>query len=80
MSYIGRRVGRPGLVLASGVLYTLGRMLVYIALGWLLTYSLLSVSSVSMNLQHYISEAPLHRGDRLLAVGWCTISLAIIES
>jgi cytochrome c-type biogenesis protein len=72
VSYIGRRVGRPGLVLASGVLYTLGRMLVYIALGWLLTQSLLSASSVSMNLQHYMN---LLLGPLLILVGMFLLEL-----
>lgn len=72
VSYIGRRVGQPGLVLASGVLYTLGRMLVYIALGWLLTLSLLSASSVSMNLQHYMN---LLLGPLLILVGMFLLEL-----
>jgi cytochrome c-type biogenesis protein len=72
VSYIGRRVGRPGLVLASGVLYTLGRMLVYIALGWLLTQSLISASSVSMSLQHYMN---LLLGPLLVLIGMFLLEL-----
>lgn len=72
VSYIGRRVGRPGLVLASGVLYTLGRMLVYIALGWLLTQSLISASSISMSLQHYMN---LLLGPLLILVGMFLLEL-----
>jgi cytochrome c-type biogenesis protein len=72
VSYIGRRVGQPGLVLASGVLYTLGRMLVYIALGWLLTLSLLSASSVSMSLQHYMN---LLLGPLLILIGMFLLEL-----
>jgi cytochrome c-type biogenesis protein len=72
VSYIGRRVGQPGLVLASGLLYTLGRMLVYIALGWLLSLSLLSVSSVSMSLQHYMN---ILLGPLLIVIGLFLLEL-----
>ncbi len=72
VSYIGRRVGRPGLVLASGLLYTLGRMLVYIALGGLLTASLLTASAVSMNLQHYMN---LLLGPLLILIGMFLLEL-----
>lgn len=72
VSYIGRRVGRPGLVLASGLLYTLGRMVVYIALGWLLTLSLISASAVSMSLQHYMN---LLLGPLLILIGMFLLEL-----
>lgn len=72
VSYIGRRVGHPGLVLASGVLYTLGRMLVYVVLGWLLAASVLRASAVSMNLQHYVN---LLLGPLLVLVGMFLLEL-----
>jgi cytochrome c biogenesis protein CcdA len=72
VTYIGRRVGRPGLVLASGLLYTLGRMAAYVALGWVLTASLLSASSVSMSLQHYMNEL---LGPLLILVGMFLLEL-----
>jgi cytochrome c-type biogenesis protein len=54
ISYIGRRVERPGLVLLSGLLYTLGRTLTYSALGVLIVAGLLAIPSVSTFLQKYM--------------------------
>jgi len=72
VAYIGRRAGKPGLVVATGVLYTLGRMVVYVALGWLLTASLLAASSVSMSLQHYMNKL---LGPLLILVGMFLLEL-----
>ena len=33
ISYVGRNAGSPGQVILSGLLYTLGRVLVYVVLG-----------------------------------------------
>ena len=56
ISYIGRRVGSPGQVILSGVLYTLGRTLAYVVLGALLVASVLSVPQLSMFLQKYMNK------------------------
>ena len=56
ISYIGRRVGNTRAVFASGVLYTLGRMLAYVALAALLVASLLSAPGVSLWLQKYMHK------------------------
>lgn len=53
VSYIGRKVESPRLVLAAGVLYTLGRCLLYLALAILLTATALSIPAVSILLQRY---------------------------
>lgn len=53
ISYIGRQVEKTRLVLLTGLLYTLGRTLVYLLLGLLLTGGLLLIPAVSNNLQHY---------------------------
>jgi cytochrome c biogenesis protein CcdA len=56
ISYIGRRLDRARLVLASGLLYTLGQSLVYLVLGVLVTSSVLSAPEVlSRFLQKYAS-------------------------
>ena len=54
ISYIGRRLGAPRLVLGAGLLYTLGRMLVYTILGALLAAGLIAVSATSQALQKYM--------------------------
>ncbi len=56
ISYIGKRVGNIPVVLLSGVLYTLGRVLTYIVVGMIAVFGLLSVPEVSMFLQRYMSK------------------------
>jgi cytochrome c-type biogenesis protein len=51
VSFIGRRLGSPARVFASGVLYTLGRAFTYLFLGVLLVKSLLSAPQMSFALQ-----------------------------
>jgi len=56
ISYLGRRATRPRLVLLSGLLYTVGRTLVYLVLGILLVASLLGRSQVSEFLEKYMDK------------------------
>jgi cytochrome c-type biogenesis protein len=51
ISYIGRKVDEPRLVLQAGLLYTLGRCLLYLGLAALLTTSAMSIPAVSVFLQ-----------------------------
>jgi cytochrome c biogenesis protein CcdA len=53
LSYIGRRIESPGVILASGALYTMGRSITYAALGSLLVFSLVSTPFLSHVLQKY---------------------------
>ncbi len=57
MSYIGKRVDRPGTVLLSGLIYTVGRMLTYIVIGVLVVTSVLSVPDVAMFLQRNMNKS-----------------------
>ena len=57
VSYIGRRTGQPRLVLLSGVLYTLGRVLAYTALAALLVNAVFLKESYALFLSHYLSKA-----------------------
>jgi cytochrome c biogenesis protein CcdA len=56
ISFVGRRMGSPGEVFWTGVVYTLGRMLTYVALGILLVASVASVPVVSQLLQRYMNK------------------------
>lgn len=56
VSYISRRLVRPSLTIASGLLYTLGRTLTYVALGIVLVAGLLSVPEISRFLQKYMNQ------------------------
>jgi len=56
VSFIGRRIGRTRVVLLTGLLYTLGRVLTYVILGILLVTSVLSIPQVSHILQKYMNK------------------------
>ena len=77
ISFIGRRVGTPRAVLLSGLLYTLGRMVVYIALGLLLVMSMLSTPVVANALHKYMN---LLLGPLLIIVGMLLLELISFRS
>jgi cytochrome c-type biogenesis protein len=54
VSYVGRRVGDSRWVLAAGLLYTLGRCLLYLVLAVLLATTAMSIPAVSRFLQNYM--------------------------
>jgi len=54
VSYIGRKVENPRLVIHAGLLYTLGRCVLYLVLASLLATTALSIPSVSIFLQKYM--------------------------
>jgi len=56
ISFIGRKFDRPGYVLYSGLLYTLGRTLTYIALGYLILASTMGIPDLSFFLQKNINK------------------------
>jgi len=51
ISYVGRRAGSVRGILSAGVLYTLGRMITYLAIGFIVTKGLLSIPHLSLFLQ-----------------------------
>ena len=53
ISYVGRKVGSSRAVLAAGLLYTVGRCLLYLALAVLLAATAMSIPAASMFLQKY---------------------------
>ena len=66
ISYVGKRVDRPSLVLSAGLLYTLGRTISYTLVALLVVQGLLSLSAVSMFLQQNLN---LMLGPVLVLVG-----------
>ncbi len=66
ISYVGKRVDRPALVLSAGLIYTLGRTLSYILVALVVVQGLLSLSAVSMFLQRNLN---LVLGPVLVLVG-----------
>ena len=56
ISFISRKVNSPGYILLTGVLYTIGRSVAYVALAVLLVGSVLCVPSVAQWLQQYMHK------------------------
>ena len=72
ISYIGRKVGNSRQVFLTGLLYTLGRTVAYLALAFVLVASVLSVPQISMFLQKYMHLA---LGPILIIVGMFLLGL-----
>ncbi|MDD5728404.1 MAG: aromatic aminobenezylarsenical efflux permease ArsG family transporter [Victivallales bacterium] len=66
ISFIGRQVGNDRSVVFSGLLYTSGRLLAYVALSTGIVSGLLAGGQVSRFLQYYLNEA---LGPLLIIVG-----------
>jgi len=56
ISYLTREAGRPGRVLLSGFLYSLGRVITYVTMGALITASLLNIPRVAFFLQNRMNQ------------------------
>jgi cytochrome c biogenesis protein CcdA len=56
VSFLGRRVDNPRIVLGGGLLYALGRASAYVALGALLLAGLMTAPGVSSFLQKYMNR------------------------
>ncbi len=57
ISFLSKKIAHPALVFISGLAYTLGRMVSYAILGWIIIGSLLSVPQVAQFLQKYMGKA-----------------------
>ena len=76
ISYVGRKVGDSRWVMAAGLLYTLGRCLLYLALAVLLATTAMSVPAVSLFLQKYMH---LVLGPVFLLLGMFLVGLITIS-
>ncbi len=76
ISFIGLRVDSPSRVFFSGLLYTIGRTLAYLALAALLVASVLSVPELSMFLQRYMNKL---LGPLLILVGMFLLDLITVN-
>jgi len=56
ISFIGKRIGSIRAMLLSGLVYTAGRMLTYVALAFIIVRAMLSIPVVSMFLQTYMNK------------------------
>ena len=77
VSFIGRKAGRTGKVLASGAAYALGRVLAYVVLAVLIVTSILSIPGVAWFLQTRMSQilGPLLILIGVFVLGWIRIPL-----
>jgi len=57
VSFLSKKIAHPAMVFISGLAYTLGRMVAYAVLGWIIISSLLSVPQVAQFLQKYMVKA-----------------------
>lgn len=76
VSFLSKRITHPVLVLISGLSYTLGRMVAYAALGWIIINSLLSVPQVAQFLQKYMTKA---LGPMLIITGFVLLEVIKIN-
>ena len=72
ISFIGRKAGQKDHVLGSGLLYSCGRTLAYVVLGFILTGGLLATADLSLFLQQYMNEVlgPIMIILGLVLLGW----------
>lgn len=72
ISFIGRKVSSPRATILTGLLYTLGRSIVYVVLAAVLVASALSAPAVSQALQKYMNQL---LGPVLILVGMVLLNL-----
>ena len=72
ISFVGRRTGSASGILLTGLLYTMGRAVVYVAIAMLLVTSLLSAPTVSLTLQTWMNKL---LGPILVLVGMVMLGL-----
>ena len=77
ISYVGRKVGNPRSVMYAGLLYTLGRCVLYLVLAQLITMTAMSIPAVSVFLQKYVH---LVLGPVFLVLGMFLVGLISIAS
>ena len=76
ISFLSKKITHPVLVFISGLAYTLGRMVSYAVLGWIIISSLLSVPQVAQFLQKYMGKA---LGPLLIITGLILLEIITIR-
>jgi len=77
VSYIGKRVDSPRHALWTGLLYVLGRLVTYVAVGAIVTAGLLSIPGISNFLQKYMNTllGPILILVGLVLLGWLPLNI-----
>lgn len=76
ISFIGKKVDDMGHVALSGLSYTIGRTIAYVAIGMLLIASILSVQEIAIFLQRYMNQL---LGPALILAGILLLDLVKIN-
>ncbi|MDD5583911.1 MAG: aromatic aminobenezylarsenical efflux permease ArsG family transporter [Candidatus Omnitrophica bacterium] len=76
ISFLSKKITHPSLVFISGFAYTLGRMVSYALLGWIIISSLLSVPVLARFLQRYMGKA---LGPLLILTGLILLEIITIR-
>jgi cytochrome c-type biogenesis protein len=76
ISFLSKKIAHPALVFISGFAYTLGRMVSYAVLGWIIISSLLSAPQVAQFLQKYMGKA---LGPLLILTGLILLEIITIR-
>jgi len=72
LGFVSREVARPGAVVVSGLLYTLGRALAYLLIAVAVVSGLLAIPATSYFLQHHLHQL---LGPLLVVVGAILLDL-----
>ena len=76
ISFIGKRIGSVRAMLLSGLVYTVGRMLTYVVLAFIIVKAMLSIPVVSMFLQTYMNKL---LGPVLIVAGMFLLELLTVS-
>ena len=76
VSFLSKKIAHPAMVFISGLAYTLGRMVAYAVLGWIIISSLLSIPQVAQFLQKYMVKA---LGPLLIVIGLFLLEIITIR-
>ena len=76
VSFLSKKIAHPFMVFLSGFAYTVGRMVAYAVLGWIIISSLLSVPEVAQFLQKYMSKS---LGPLLIITGLFLLEIITIK-
>jgi cytochrome c biogenesis protein CcdA len=76
VSFLSKNIAHPFMVFFSGLAYTVGRMVAYATLGWIIINSLLSVPEVAQFLQKYMGKV---LGPLLIVTGLFLLEIIMIK-
>lgn len=72
ISFIGRQMGNKLAIFLSGILYTSGRVVAYLLLGYLISWGLFATGEISRFLQNYLNDI---LGPLLIILGMILLNL-----